>query len=390
MTIQSLKPFQQATVSAAIAAFEHPPLRFLIADEVGLGKTLVAQHIVDELARKKRRGPLVVFYVCSNLTIACQNRKKLLDILPDREDRKAARCKEDRLTMLLTIPRPSNHLKFHLYTLTPDTSIPVRSKSRSGCGRQEERALLKALLESSCPASFEWLKMRNLSNWDYHVGKYEELIEREPEVLEAFRRSVLQEFGVRSLDELPTLFDEIRSAAHRKKQRFERVLIPRLRNALALAALQKVRPDLVIFDEFQRFRDLIELEVPRESRLLVERLRGDSHATRLLLLSATPYTLYVRRGESSSCHEEFYDLIAFLHGSKGKEVRSECQSRFAQLEELIRKRKWASPDSRAIKDRLEELLTPVMARTERASHKLIADDVETLSLIHISEPTRPY
>jgi superfamily II DNA or RNA helicase len=62
------KPFQKAAIAAALRAFEKQdgPRRFLVADEVGLGKTVVARGVVEGLAAR-RQGPLSVFYVCSNL-----------------------------------------------------------------------------------------------------------------------------------------------------------------------------------------------------------------------------------------------------------------------------------------------------------------------------------
>ena len=82
-----LKPFQEATVGAAVRALtdgRRRVRRFLVADEVGLGKTVIAQHVLERLT-KGREDPLTVFYVCSNLSIAAQNRQKLLQVLPDQE-----------------------------------------------------------------------------------------------------------------------------------------------------------------------------------------------------------------------------------------------------------------------------------------------------------------
>jgi superfamily II DNA or RNA helicase len=86
-TISEPKAFQVRTAEAALAAFARDggPRRFLIADEVGLGKTVVARTVVREMM-KRRRTPLVVFYVASNLTIAHQNRRKLLEAVSDDPD----------------------------------------------------------------------------------------------------------------------------------------------------------------------------------------------------------------------------------------------------------------------------------------------------------------
>ena len=65
------KPFQSATIEAAIRAFSASAgsRRFLVADEVGLGKTIVAGGIIERISAR-RTTPLRVYYVCSNLAIA--------------------------------------------------------------------------------------------------------------------------------------------------------------------------------------------------------------------------------------------------------------------------------------------------------------------------------
>jgi hypothetical protein len=148
-----LKPFQEATVKAVMEAFDRRrrTRRFLVADEVGLGKTVVAQHVILKMFSALDR-PLVVFYMCSNLAIARQNRRKLLELLPT-DEREQADCPVDRLSLLTASERPT-HRKFHLYSLTPDTSIPIRKRQRRD-GRKEERALVHALVERVCPGLLE-------------------------------------------------------------------------------------------------------------------------------------------------------------------------------------------------------------------------------------------
>ena len=87
------RPFQKWTAGAAIHTLERPTgaRRFLVADEVGLGKTVVAQEVIRGLMRGRRR-PLVVFYFASDLSIAHQNRRKLLEVLEDRNDRPRGCC----------------------------------------------------------------------------------------------------------------------------------------------------------------------------------------------------------------------------------------------------------------------------------------------------------
>src|SRR6185436_2892683 len=102
--------------------------RFLLADEVGLGKTIVARGVLQELIRRRRRD-LVVVYLCSNSEIADQNRRKL-----DPDAGKPIQ----RITQLAYGERPEGALK--LYSFTPGTSLS------EGTGLAWERRLLLYLV----------------------------------------------------------------------------------------------------------------------------------------------------------------------------------------------------------------------------------------------------
>ncbi|MCO6454766.1 MAG: hypothetical protein J5I93_05650 [Pirellulaceae bacterium] len=368
-----LKPFQEATVNAVLRAFDRRRRvrRFLVADEVGLGKTVVAQHVI----RRMFSGlgtPLVVFYMCSNLAIARQNRRKLLEILP-REERKFADCPVDRLSLFNAYQRPT-HENLHLYSLTPDTSIPIRKRQRRD-GRQEERALVHALVERLWPGLLrEWGKrvfQRGASvNWDQVLKKQREVAAR-VSLRDAFRQSVRKEFQLAGRQHL---LSELYSRwEHDELDELD--LIAHLRNALAASAIEEMRPDLVIFDEFQRFRDLLEPSQDQAAQRVVGRLRGDGSANppALLLLSATPYRLFTRRWEEeggSTHRSEFFELVEFLYGadSSARAKRQECESAFDALETELRKGQPGSDVARESRGRVEALLCPVIARTERASH----------------------
>src|SRR5258708_7691989 len=117
--ISEPKGFQRATAEAALVTLTRNdgPRRFLVADEVGLGKTVVARTIISEMMRRRRRA-VVVFYVSSNLNIAHQNRTKLLELLETEEEQRAASAKADRLTLAANSTNRPTHERLHLYTLT--------------------------------------------------------------------------------------------------------------------------------------------------------------------------------------------------------------------------------------------------------------------------------
>ena len=74
------KDFQEATANRIVALFKAGHNRVLLADEVGLGKTIVAKTVVAKTGVwRKDIGDedYVVVYICSNAGIANQNCGKL-------------------------------------------------------------------------------------------------------------------------------------------------------------------------------------------------------------------------------------------------------------------------------------------------------------------------
>src|SRR5437879_5324402 len=135
-----LRDFQRDTVEYMFRRMygERPATRFLVADEVGLGKTFVARgliaKVVDHLWDTVNRIDIV--YICSNASIARQNISRLTEAndvaLPSR------------ITLLPTVVHNLERNKLNLVSLTPQTSLDLRSN----LGLAEERALLYWMLPS--------------------------------------------------------------------------------------------------------------------------------------------------------------------------------------------------------------------------------------------------
>ena len=134
-TLASLKDFQRATVDYVFHRLwlaDDQVKRFLVADEVGLGKTMVAQGViartVEHLWDTDKRIDIV--YICSNSQIARQNLSRL-NVVGGFEVRHA-----DRLTLLPKVVRNLRDQRINFVSFTPGTSFQVGSSGGaypSGC-----------------------------------------------------------------------------------------------------------------------------------------------------------------------------------------------------------------------------------------------------------------
>ena len=75
LTMNVLKDFQRATVERIDVLFRKGQSRILVADEVGMGKTLIARGVIVKTARlriEEKDDIFKVVYICSNISIANQ------------------------------------------------------------------------------------------------------------------------------------------------------------------------------------------------------------------------------------------------------------------------------------------------------------------------------
>ena len=165
-----------------------------------------------------------------------------------------------------------------------------------------------------------------------------------------------------------------------------RRFVAKLRKLLAHSCLDALEPDLVVLDEFQRFRELLN---PRTtSGELARRLfeyEDSNTRVRTLLLSATPYKMYTLNHETDDDHyRDFLRTVRFLQGPDGSA---------APLEESLREFRAALPLSAStddagaeglgrlisFRDKIQDELLRVMSRTERRGRAAGGDPMLEIS-----------
>jgi hypothetical protein len=383
--LSELKDFQRRT---AVWAFDRmfdeddPARRFLVADEVGLGKTHIAKgviaQVIDHLQRSGDERHDIV-YVCSNGAIARQNLRKLvpkgIEPLEDVE----------RLTML-----PLAQLNqggggrsgVNLLAITPGTSL----KFGHNTGRFPERCLAYAFLRAHWGAGV----MSARARWIFWDGVSPEDGDERLRAREArYRKTIkgsLTDFA-HQLDEA----DRIRSAHHQPSVRemFETLvdglawkrtfpehlrslrseLIGEVRRIMAIVGISALRPDLVVLDEFQRFKDLLDPDPTNFAAELASRLFNyvepdTGRPTRTLLLSATPYRMFTTADEPDADHyADFVSTCSFLFSSDEARVRR-LRDRFGALRSALTSAHGLAHAESICAD-IGADLRNVMARTER-------------------------
>ncbi|WP_103763126.1 DEAD/DEAH box helicase [Roseovarius confluentis] len=369
-----LTPFQISTVDVASTVLKsNGPRRFLVADEVGLGKTIIARTIAQRL--RTGRKLLNVMYLCPSLAIAGQNRPKFVSLTGiDPEEYHPG---GDRLALVPGwLPKDGNG--FRVFTFTPETSLPGW-KPGPRTGRKAERELIRAVLE----------RFPKLLSAVTRLDLDRSACGRRPLFTEG--RSDLNGFTAIGIERaMRDVFDcqsgSIEKAVLGWLEREDTDLLEfvgRFRSVLALAALRlrTVKPDLVILDEFHRYADLVvpkaetsnvglKQERARIHWLLKEALLGGDDRPAVLLLSATPYKL--RRLDGKEIHEvdnyrSLIDLVGFLAGDEGYRAKvEEAMREYHRALRTIESKDTIRASVLRTKERLEALLRPLMARTERA------------------------
>ena len=98
-------------------------------------------------------------------------------------------------------------------------------------------------------------------------------------------------------------------------------IVAELRQKLARVCISKLEPDLVILDEFQRFKKLLhgKDEAAFLAKSLMEFVDPDSGTqARVLMLSATPYKMYTLSNEDENHYSDFLETLSFLFDSPSK------------------------------------------------------------------------
>lgn len=369
--LSGLKDFQRRTVEYVFRRLytdDDAMKRFLIADEVGLGKTMIARGVVAKAVEYlwDKRDRIDIIYVCSNGDIARQNANRLT--LPGAR----ARVVPSRITLMPTTVKTLDR-RLNFISITPGTSFNLRSSG----GTAEERALIYRFLEE--PWGLSGVAPRKVlagwasfDNFPWYIEQAR-LADVDDDLGEAFVREASADTALR--DRFFDLCDGMRyvrrnDALPRSVTREREQVIGALRKHMAHVCLDALEPDVVILDEFQRFKHLITPEEIGdtgldEMRELAQQFMNHPDAS-VLLLSATPYKMYTMADEADS--DDHYDDLKRTLGFLLDDPEETSQV-VRQLSEYGRRVLAVPRDGidgiGELRRDLERRLLRVMVRTER-------------------------
>ncbi|EJJ0549397.1 DEAD/DEAH box helicase [Cronobacter sp. HA18006] len=366
--LATLKDFQRDTVDYVFERLfgENNTTRFLVADEVGLGKTLIARGVIartlEHLQDKKDRVDII--YICSSAAIAGQNQKRLN--LSGSEGFSLS-------TRLTYLPRQVSELRNNKVNFISLTSGTTFDHTVSREGHAGERATLYRILYDLPLGQGERrtrLRTGLLNLLQARMGKASwrataqglRADELDNDLCRMFRREVLDDKPLyaqlkQGCEQFIRYRDSSRIPPDDTQLRLR--LIMALRQKLAFVCLKALKSDLVILDEFQRFKHLLDAE--DDTARLATALFEQKEA-RVLLLSATPYKMFTLDNETGEDdhYPDFIRTLSFL-------MRDPAQVNHVSALLSAHRAALHAGMPEGEKARLQDALLRVMCRTERIS-----------------------
>ena len=275
----------------------------------------------------------------------------------------------------------ASETNINLLAITPGTSL----KFGRNTGKFRERCLAYAFLRAYWGKSVMTRPARRIFWHGVEAGDPDKRLRKEEQRYRPVIRGSLGDFAnelaefekTRRGQGKPTVramfTDLVRGLAWKRrfpedllKKRNE--LIGEIRRVMAIVGIAALRPDLVVLDEFQRFKDLLQPDAGNFAAELAHRLFSfadpeSGRATRTLLLSATPYRLYTTADQIDGNHyEDFLATCSFLLRDSARV--EQLQHLFHTLRSVLLAR-GSLGDAEAICGDIGAELRGVMARTER-------------------------
>lgn len=254
--------FQEAAAKTAVDAFRNGRRKYLIADETGLGKTIIARTIIEKMTESMVDTPFIVYYFGSNLMLLDNTIEKL------RKGKEAVweyhKEAPKKLGMMAGESRPKSGV--HIYGFSASL-LGKKGSDGDGDSNDSEKK------DKERPLYMSWRKYEEINKKYFAYA----------EDLEKQKKIETTDWNV---------FSKLWDKGCVWKSRED---ITVLRKVFEFYTLEKNPPNLIIFDELHRYDKNVVEFVGRPV---------DWSKTKILFLSATPYNYYQNQGIVSSVAED--------------------------------------------------------------------------------------
>ncbi len=378
--LSGLTDFQRATVDSVLEKYrlaEHSH-RALVADEVGLGKTIVAKGIIAQLLMEQLSNtpnePMRVIYICSNLALADENRQKLSLFKSQRASEWVKPSTFGRIVELAVKKKDaddSNQAVIEVCTLTPSTSFNLSA----GAGNRKERAILATLLSQIEPfkgfALFKTNLIKNNDNWEWELNDIKSGYDIEHDLLALLSEKLNKPCHSNILTER---FDSVKEATLSLIRSWSENSGETEETSVLFNSLRVEIRRLVA--RCCQSSDSEETIIARQ--VFKDDNRDQSRKAKVLLLSATPFkamTTLDDEEDESSHHEQLYKLLNFLSHNDVEFI-----AKYESYRDLLHRNMLSlAAGETNIQDRnaraVEKLLRTYISRTERCQ---ISENFEQL------------
>ena len=178
-------------------------------------------------------------------------------------------------------------------------------------------------------------------NWKWYINFYKEQCDSMPEYEEDIQKLLIKYLNREKINNV-LLIQYIKDTLKLRSNttdfwKNKDLIIRKLRLLFSNISIESLKPDLVIMDEFQRYKFLINSNKNEQTelQLLAEKFFKSKTDLKILLLSATPYKMYstldeiietdVNGHNTDEHYEEFENVMKFLF-NKNKDENKKWNS----------------------------------------------------------------
>lgn len=312
--------------------FKENQNRYLLADEVGLGKTVTATRVIAKLWKDNENKNIRIGYICANKALARQNIRKLKERIKEIEPEATIDEKEAEYLSLgfLNLSDNVSDSKISIHTLTPSTTIKVISD-----GTVEERAYAYSLIVGNGEDEDQFLENVCKGRAIKSYGKFKEKAKKN---IKSIDKGLKDNFQKRLNEEWEKKKDGILEKCIKESaSKFEYPAINKKYEYFAWKIFRRINNSLKLFSDKGIENKLKELDLDEtfENEFQQIKINEDEYFKMIKNISGRKREIYMNSiKEKLLVIYKRYTLISYYEEIK-KEINGNSKVSLKILDELI-------------------------------------------------------